>query len=413
MTSNHFPLFIAGRYLFSKKSTNVINVISGITIAGIALASMAMICTLSVFNGFRELMETVFTGFDPDIRVTSVRGKVFDPESGSVTRLGELSYVESFTYVLEDQALAKYRSAQQIVTVKGVESNFDEVYNIEDILSGSGSMQLSDEVCEYGIMGIGLMQRLGCGMQPADPIGLYAPIRGSKINMSNPSANFTVESFFSPGVVFQVSQPQYDDNYIIVPMTLARRLFGYGNEVSAIDLRLSGTVSKNKAKKELKALLGPEFQVQDRYEQQAEVFKVIKLEKFISYLFLSFILLIACFNIIGSLVMLILEKKNDSSILVSLGLSQDAVGRIFILDGLLISVIGAGIGLVVGVLLALGQQWFGFIPLGSNGGFIVDYYPVSVKLTDILAVLLTVTAVTLLSLIPIRNVAVRYRLSQP
>lgn len=409
----NFPLFIAGRYLFSRKSTNVINVISGITIAGIALASMAMICTLSVFNGFRGLMASLFTGFDPDVRVTSVRGKVFDPASGTIADVGSLPYVESFTYVLEDQALAKYKSAQQIVTVKGVESNFDDVYDIEDILSGSGEMVLSDEVCEYGIMGVGLMHGLDCGIQPVAPIGLYAPIRGSKVNMSNPAANFSVESFYSPGVVFQVSQPQYDDNYVIVPMSLARRLFGYDSEVSAVDIRLSGSVSKSKAKKELKAVLGGDFYVQDRYEQQADVFKVIKLEKFISYLFLSFILLIACFNIIGSLVMLILEKRNDSRVLVSLGLPQDVIGKIFILDGLLISVIGAGVGLLLGVLLALAQQYIGFIPLGTNGGFVVDYYPVNVKLTDILAVLLTVTAVTLISLIPIRNVAVRYRLSQP
>lgn len=408
----NFPLFIACRYLFARKSTNVINVISGITIAGIALASMAMICTLSVFNGFRGLMASLFTGFDPDIRITAVHGKVFDPESGDVARVGDMPFVESVTYVLEDQALAKYKSSQQIVTVKGVESNFREVYDLEGILSGSGQLILSDEVCEYGIMGIGLMHRLDCGVQPVSPVGLYAPIRGSKINMSNPAANFTVEHFYSPGVVFQVSQPQYDDNYVIVPMTLARRLFGYDSAVSAVDIRLSASFSKNKAKKELKAMLGGNFCVQDRYEQQADVFKVIRLEKFISYLFLSFILLIACFNIIGSLVMLILEKRNDSSVLVSLGLAQESVGRIFVLDGLLISVTGAGIGLLIGVMLALAQQYFGFIPLGSNGGFVVDYYPVSVKLTDVLAVLLTVTVVTLITLIPIRNVAVRYRLSQ-
>ena len=408
----NFPLFIARRYLFAGKSANVINVISGITIAGIALASMAMICTLSVFNGFHGLMASLFTGFDPDIRITPVQGKVFDPGAGSIASVSDMSFVESVTYVLEDQALAKYRSSQQIVTVKGVESNFEDVYDIGGILSGSGQPILSDEVCEYGIMGIGLMHSLDCGIQPVSPVGLYAPTRGSEINMSNPAANFTVERFYSPGVVFQVSQPQYDDSYVIVPMALARRLFGYDSEVSAIDLRLSASFPVNKAKKELKAMLGGNFHVQDRYEQQADVFNVIRLEKFISYLFLSFILLIACFNIIGSLVMLILEKRNDSSILVSLGLAQESVGKIFILDGLLISITGAGIGLLIGILLALVQQHFGLIPLGAEGGFVVDYYPVSVKLTDVLAVLLTVTAVTLITLVPIRSVAVRYRLSQ-
>ena len=400
------PFFIAGRYLFARKSRNVINVISGITMAGIALASMAMVCTLFVFNGFSELMESLFTDFDPELKIVSVRGKVFDP--ASVGAVDSLPYVEKVTFSLQDQALARYKSTQQIVTVKGVEDDFRQVYSIDNILYGSGTPMLSDEICEYGIMGIGLMNILDCGIQPTAPITLYAPKRGTKINMTNPAANFKSESFYSPGVSFQVNQQPYDDTYVLVPMSLARRLFSYSNEVSSIDVKIRDGYPASRAHKELQKTVGDGFDVLDRYEQQADVFKVVRLEKFVSYLFLTFILLVACFNIIGSLVMLMLEKKEDSRILESIGMTEDAVSRIFIIDGVLTAVIGASAGILLGVLLALLQQWLGFIPLGANGGFVVDTYPVCVKLADIIVVLVTVTLVTLLSLMPIRRIADRF-----
>lgn len=403
-----FPFFIARRYLIARKSRNVINVISGITMAGIALASMAMVCTLFVFNGFHNIMASLFTDFDPDLKVVSVKGKVFSPELSGLDRLAGLPFVEAVTYTLEDQALAMYKSTQQIVSVKGVAENFRDVYSIDSIMYGSGQPILRDEVCEYGIMGVGLMHALDCGIQPVAPISLFAPKRGEKVNMTNPAANFNEELYYSPGVVFQVMQAQYDDNYVIVPLELTRRLFGYDSEVSSVDIRLKNGYSVKRAAKEISHMCGENFEVLDRYSQQADIYKVVRLEKFVSYLFLTFILLIACFNIIGSLIMLIIEKKDDSRILGSLGLSEESISRIFVYDGLLIAVLGAAAGIVVGVVLALLQQRFGFIPLGANGGFVVDSYPVCVKLVDIVVVLVTVTVVTLISLLPIMKIADRF-----
>ncbi len=403
----NLPFFIARRYLFSGKSRNVVNIISAITVAGIALASMAMICTLSVFNGFRGLMESLFTSFDPDFKIVASRGKVFNPETVADGNIAQLGYVDAVTYSLEEQALAQYNGSQRIVTVKGAEDNFMDVCDIEDILYGSGKPVLKDQVCDFGIMGVGLMHALDCGIQPVQPVCLYAPKRGERINLTNPAANFTTQSFFSPGVVFQVSQPKYDDNYVIVPMSLARQLFGYSTGVSSIDIRIRKDYSQKKAYRNLKSLAGPGFEVLDRYGQQADVFRVIKLEKLISYLFLSFILFIACFNIVGSLVMLMLEKREDSVTLSNIGLADKSIRGIFILDGLLISVLGAMIGLSIGVALVLLQQRFGFIPLGQNGGFVVDSYPVRLRIGDVAAVLFTVAAVTLIVVVPVRRFAAR------
>lgn len=401
------PFFIARRYLFAPKSRNVINIISGITVAGIALASMAMICTLSVFNGFHELIESLFTDFDPEVRIVSSKGKVFNPSDSRIAGLGDLPYVEAVTHSLQEQALIRYNSSQYIVTVMGVEDNLCDVYELDNVLRGSGEFLFRDNVCDYAIPGIGLINHLDCGIQPVHPFTLYAPKRGTKVNLANPAVNFNSETVYASGLVFQVNQQPYDDSYVIVSMELARSLFGYEAEVSSIDLKISEGYSLSRAIKEITELAGDDFKVMDRYEQQADVFKVVRLEKFISFLFLTFILLIACFNIIASLVMLMVDKERDSAILGSLGMTPDAVSRIFVYDGLLISIVGSLVGLALGVILALLQQRFGFIPLGANGGFIVDSYPVCVRLTDVVVVLLTVTLVTLLSAWPIRRIADR------
>ena len=404
----NLPFFIARRYLFARKSRSVINVISGITIAGIALASMAMICTLSVFNGFHSLMESLFTDFDPDLKVVSARGKVFDQISDMPGRMDSLHCVSAVTCSLEEQAMIRYGTSQCIVTVKGVEDNVCDVYGLDKTLRGSGEFILKDNVCDYAVLGIGVMTSLNCGFQPAYPYTIYAPKRGVRVNMSNPTANFNSADVFSPGLIFQVNQQPYDDTYIIVSMEMARRLFGYEHEVSSMDIRLSDGYSVRRAKKEIQEMLGDGFVVQDRYEQQADVFKVVKLEKLVSYLFLTFILLIACFNIIGSLIMLMVEKEDDTAILGSMGLSGDSTSRIFVYEGLLISAVGALAGLIVGVTVALLQQHLKFIPLGANGNFIVDYYPVCVKLSDVTAVMVTVMLVTLLSVWPVRRIADRF-----
>lgn len=382
--------------------------ISGISVAGIALASFALICALSVFNGFHDLVATLFTDFDPELKVVAANSKVFDSKSPEIENLCNSTDVETYSFSVEDQALVQYKSHQEIALIKGVEDSFHDLANVENTLIGSGIFMLRDEICEYGIMGIGLAGRLDCGVQPVSPITLYVPKRGARVNMINPSANFNSAKIFSPGVLFQVNQQKYDDNYVIVSLQLAKKLLGYTDEVSSVELKLNEGVSMRKAKRELSSMLGSDYKILDRYEQQADVFKIVNLEKFITYIFLTFILFIAAFNIISSLIMLMVEKQQDSVLLSNLGAETNTISKIFLYEGLLISLFGALIGLSLGTIFALLQQKLGFIPMGTSGGFVVDAYPVSVRFRDILLVLLTVSLVSYLSVKPINKIASRF-----
>lgn len=403
-----FPLFIASRYLFAKKSHNVINVISAISVAGIMLASFALICTLSVFNGFHELVESLFKDFDPELKVVSTAKKYFSMDDERILKASRLDFVDTYTFTIEEQALISYKSKQQIAIIKGVEDSYHELVGIENLLKGNGIFMLEDDICHYGIMGVGLMNRMDCGVNPAYPLTLYVPKKEGKVNITNPVTSFNQASIYSPGVIFCVEQQKYDDNYVIVSLGLAQELTDRTNEASALEIRLKDGISLKKARHELESILGPSYSVQDRIAQQQDVFKVFKLEKLISYLFLTFILLIACFNIIGSLIMLIVEKQNDAKLLGSMGAGQSSIERIFITNGLLISLIGAVSGLVLGIIAVLLQQKFGFISLGQAGSFIVDSYPVSIHVQDIILVLVTVLVVSFLSVRPIGPIARRF-----
>lgn len=382
--------------------------ISGISVAGIALASFALICALSVFNGFHDLVATLFTDFDPELKVVAANSKVFDSKSPSIESLCNNSDVETYSFSIEDQALIQYKSHQEIAIIKGVEDTFYDLANVEKTLIGSGIFMLRDEVCEYGIMGIGLASRLDCGVQSVSPFTLFVPKRGARVNMINPAANFNSAEIFSPGVLFQVNQQKYDDSYVIISLQLAKKLLGYTDQVSSLELKLKEGVSARKAKREFASMLGSDYKVMDRYEQQADVFKIVNLEKFITYVFLTFILFIASFNIISSLIMLMVEKQQDSLLLRNLGAETRTISKVFLYEGLLISLFGALIGLSLGTIFALLQQTFGFIPMGSSGGFVVDSYPVSVRFRDILLVLTTVSVVSYLSVKPINKIAARF-----
>lgn len=394
----NFPFYIAKRYLFSKKSHNAINVISAISVCGVALATMALVCTLSVFNGFQDLVATFFTAFDPKLKITAVSGKVFDGEDARVLKLAEMPEIELITRTLEDNAMVKYQDRQAMVVVKGVEDNFEQQSAIDSILYGRGNPVLHDEVADYVIPGMGLVSVLGSGVRFLDPLVVYAPKRGSKVNLSNPSASFVSGKLFSSGLVFAVSQEKYDMSYMLTSLNFARRLFQYNNEVSSIEVKLKDGYSVAQAKQKITALLGDEFRVQDRYQQQADTFRIMEIEKLISYFFLTFILMIACFNVIGSLSMLIIDKKQDALTLRNLGANDRLIIRIFLLEGRMISFIGAIAGILVGLLLCFVQQQFGIISLGSSAGsFVIDAYPVSIHLTDIILIFLTVLLVGFLS----------------
>ena len=403
-----FPYFIARRYLFAKKSHNVINVISAISVAGIMLASFALICTLSVFNGFHELVESLFKDIDPELKIVSSNKKFFDTNNEKINSVLEFPYIETTSFTLEEQALISYKSRQQIVMIKGVQDSYHDLVNIENLLKGNGIYMLEDQICHYGIMGIGLTGKLDCGISPSDRLKLYVPKKEGRVNVANPATSFNQADIYSPGVVFRVEQEKYDDNYVLISLDLAHYLTGRQNEASALEIRLKEGTSVNKAKREISAALGNEFHVQNRVEQQQDVFKVVKLEKFISYLFLSFILLIACFNIIGSLIMLIVEKQQDAQLLKSMGASQRTIERIFITNGVLISLIGAVSGLAIGIIATLLQQKYGFIKLGTEGSFLVDAYPVKIYFQDIVVVLVTVLVVSFVSVRPIGPIARRF-----
>ena len=404
----NFPFYIARRYLFSKKSHNAINVISAISVCGVALATLALVCTLSVFNGFQDLVTTFFTAFDSQLKITAVRGKVFDGQDKRVLQLKKMPDVEVYSESLEDNVMVQYQGRQAMAVVKGVEDNFDQLTPIDSILFGRGDLLLHDEVVDYAIPGIQLLSTLGSGIRFLDPLEIYAPRRGAKVNMANPSTAFVTGNLFSSGLVFAVNQEKYDASYILTSIGFARRLFQYTTEVSAINLKLKAGADTDAVKKHIQDLLGDDFLVQDRYEQQADTYRIMEIEKLISYLFLTFILMIACFNVIGSLSMLIIDKRDDVVTLRNLGASDRQIVRIFLFEGRMISFFGAFAGVVLGLLLCWLQQEYGLIALGSSGSFVVDAYPVSVHASDVLLIFITVLLIGFLSVwYPVRFLSKR------
>ena len=310
---------------------------------------------------------------------------------------------------LEENAMVQYKDRQAMAVIKGVEDNFEQLTSIDSLLYGTGKFILNDSVVDYGFMGVELVSELGTGLQFVDPLRVYAPKRNVRVNIANPSAAFNQDYLFSPGAVFVVNQQKYDSRYILTSLGFARRLFNYDTEVSAIELKLKPGSNTDAVQKKMERILGDRFIVQNRYEQQADVFRIMEIEKLISYLFLTFILTIACFNVIGSLSMLILDKREDTETLRNLGADDRLIARIFLFEGRLISVFGAIAGIVLGLLLCFLQQRFGLISLGGgNGSFVVDAYPVSVHATDIILVFVTVITVGFLSVwYPVRYLSKR------
>ncbi len=394
----NFPFYIARRYLFSKKSTHAINVISGISVVGVAVATMALVVTLSVFNGFHDLVASFFTQMDPQLKITPVKGKTAPADDPILTKIRHLSEVEVATECLEEQALAVYGDRQQMVIVKGVEDNFNQLTHIQEILEGDGDFELHAADLSYGIPGLGVAYQLGLGYTYEHPLRIYAPRREGQLNMANPTEGFVVDDLYSPGVVFCMKQGKYDKNYILTSIAFTRHLFDLDGRLSSLELRLKPGSDFERVKSQMEELSAGKFYVQDRYEQQDDTFRIMKVEKLIAYVFLTFILMIACFNIIGSLSMLIIDKKEDVVTLRNLGATDHQITRIFLFEGRMISAIGAILGVLIGLLLCWLQQQYGIVRLGSSeGSFVVDAYPVSVHPWDIVLIIITVIAVGFLS----------------
>lgn len=388
----NFPFFIARRYVFSKKSTNAINVISAISVVGVAVGTMALVIVLSVFNGFHDLVASFFTNFDPQIELVPTQGKTAPADDPLLDKVRQMPQVSVHTDVLEDQGLAVYSDRQQMVTVMGVDDNFTQLTNISDILYGDGEFTLQAANLFYAIPGIRLAQDMGLGARFDGYLKLYAPVRRGQItDLEDPSDGFVVDSLISPGVVFAVNQAKYDRDHIICSIGFARRLFDQDGMLSSLQIRLKPGSDLAAVKKQMREIVGSKYRVLDRFEQQSDTFNIMQIEKVLAYVFLTFILMVACFNIISSLSMLIIDKKADAATLRNLGATDRQIRSIFLFEGRIISAIGAVVGILLGLLLCWLQQEFGLVHMGdSAGSFVVNAYPVSVHYDDVAIVFITV-----------------------
>ena len=393
------PFYIAKRYLFSKKSHNAINVISTVSVCGVAVATMALVCALSVLNGFVSLVSSMLSNFDPELKIVPAHGKVFDPNEPAIQQVKALPEVALWCEVLQDNAQVRYRDRQLTAVVKGVDESFGQLTRIDSILidSRDGKFVLADEVVNYATLGVGTAFALGVRPNYADPLEIYAPKRDEKVNMANPVASLNLEYAFVGGV-YATNQQMYDENFLLIPLSMARSLFRYDKEVSAVELALRPGTNLNSVKSQIKSLLGENFWVKDRYEQQEASFKMMQGEKWMIFLILCFILVLALFNVIGSLSMLMIEKKEDVRTLRNLGADDRLIRRIFLFEGWMISGLGAMVGIGIGLALCLVQQEFGILKLGeAAGSFVIDAYPVRVEAGDIVLVFLTVLIIGFLA----------------
>jgi len=381
-------LYIAKRYLFAKKSRNAINVISGISVAGVTVGTMALITVLSVFNGLETMVKGIFNTSDPEIKIAPVKGKVFIPDTKTLEKLGSINGVEAWAEVLEENALLKYEDQQFIATIKGVSDNYKAVTEL-DTAMWDGEFKLRDENRMYAVAGLGVANYLGMRLNFVSPLCVYIPRRTASINV-NPETAF-VRKYISFSGIFAVEQ-EFDSKYIFTPIDFLRDLLEYKNEVSSVEVKLKTGADGKKVQKSIEELFGSNFKVQNRYQQQELFYRVMKAERLAIFVILTFILIIASFNIIGSLTMLIIEKEHDIEILKSLGANNSLIKKIFIFEGWLISFLGVVAGLALGFFVCFIQQHYGIIKL-SGDSLLIDTYPVEMRISDFLIVGATVMTI--------------------
>lgn len=382
---------IAWRYLFSKKGHNAINIVSGISAAAVTVVTAAMICVLSVMNGFGALVERMFSEFDPVLMVVPAEGQTLRTDTMPIASLYAREDIEAISEQLEQTALIRYKDHQMSARVLGVDSLFTRTAHIDSIIT-DGFYSVWDGAFERAVLGRGVAAQIGMNAHFTGALHLYAPERTKRINMLRPDQSLRHEHAFIAGT-FAVNQIEYDDQLLLVSLPLARRLFDYDEHTaSALRIQPKSTLKIEDLKLKISKTLGPGYKVLDRYEQQADFFRILRIEKLLTVLLLVFILLIASFNIIGSLSMLMIDKREDIRILSHLGADEQTIRRIFLLEGWFISSLGALCGLILGVALCLGQQHYGWLSLGSGAEYIISAYPVQVQPTDIAVVALIVLA---------------------
>lgn len=408
LNSWRLPLFFARRYLFSRKRVAAVNIISAISVAGVAFGTAALLCTLSVFSGFHDLIGSLFTAFDPQIEVVPAQGKFATTDDPLLAKMRQLPDVEASSFCLEDNALILFRGRPTVIMVKGVDDDFERVTGIRSILYGTGTYQLHRAGINYGIPGIGLASTMG-GIDYGT-LQICAPRRGERINLANPTESINADDVTSPKVCFDVQQRRYDENYLITSLAFAQGLFEQPGCITGLEVKLKAGASVETVKKQMQQIGGERFKVLNQFEQQQEVFNVMNIEKLVTYVFLTFILLIACFNIIGSVSMLIIDKRADVNTLRHLGASDRLIFRIFLYEGRIIALLGSIIGTILGLTLCWLQQEFGLIKLGgSANSFIIDAYPVSIHLLDVTIVFITVIIVSFASVwYPVKYLSRRF-----
>lgn len=379
-------LYIAKRYLFAKKSRNAINVISSISVAGVTVGTMALIIVLSVFNGLETLVHSIFNTFDPDLRITPVEGKTFIPDSTTLFLLAKTGGVDCYSLCLEENALLKYGEKQYIATIKGVDENYIRVTGIDSSMWDGEFILRSEQGRPYAIPGIGIANFLGLRVNFITPLVIYVPRRTGTIEMTAEDA--FVRNYIFPSGIYQVEQ-EYDSKYVFMPISFARELLEFNSEVTSIEIKFKTGYPEAEIQKDVVRLFGKGFIIQNKYEQQEIFYKVMRSERLAIFFILTLILIIASFSIIGSLTMLIIEKERDIEILRSLGADNTLIRKIFIIEGWLISIIGAAAGIILGFVICWIQQRFGLVRLQSDT-LILNAYPVEMKIKDFLIVPATV-----------------------
>ncbi len=395
MFKSDFTLFIAKRYLFSKKSHNAINIISIISAVGVCVGTMALIVVLSVFNGFEHLAGSLLNSFDSDLKITALRGKTFDASKTSFNDIKKMPGIRYYSEIVEENALLKYNEKQFIGIIKGTDQQFINNSGIDTMLTEGDAILVKDSI-PYAIVGQGIANNLGVNTNDFfSPLMVYIPKRGITLNTVNMDDAFRVKSLF-PSSVFAIQQ-DFDAKYVLMPLSFVRDLLNYTTQASSIEIGLNNSEDVEQTKKQIEQLLGSDFKVQNRYQQHETIYKIMRTEKWAVFFILAFILVIATFNVIGSLTMLIIEKQKDISILRSMGANRSSIHKLFLTEGLLISFIGALIGLVLGYFICYLQEKFGIIKLQGSGSFVVDHYPIKLKIIDFITVISAVTVIGFLS----------------
>jgi lipoprotein-releasing system permease protein len=400
--------YIARRYLISKKSVNVINIISGVSIAGVTVGTFALVVILSVFNGLDFSIKSLFSTFDPDIKITNtIKGKSFELKNINIDKIKQISGISTVTPIIEEDAFLMYGNRQYFATIKGVPANYNEISRLDTSSITSGRFLLEANNVSYAVVGQGVAYYLSVGLSFTDPIHIYTLQKGSK-GRPTLENTFNHSTIYASGI-FQ-NQQEIDSKYVLVPIGFAKELFQMEDRVSAVEIGLTKGTTEDVVKDEIAHILGNQFAVKTQFEQHELFYRVMQSEKWAIFFILAFILVIASFNILGSLSMLIIDKKADIAILQSMGANQKLVRTIFLFEGWMISLAGAALGLILGVLICWIQMEFGLLKIpGNDGSFIFSSYPVEIRFSDLVVIFLLVTGIGFLAAwYPIRFISGKY-----